>query len=176
MRRIVGADLGDLCRLYADALSGPPWNNPVSLEAALEIVDAHMSLPGFDGLIYRSENDVIGASWWDKPTIEDVYRERGEELAAVLAGALKGRLLVWERELLVAPSHQGRGHGTTIRSEFLRVLAQSERSTLVATRMREDNLPTIRVAQKLRFRRTGIRVPSNSNPGLYHEYWLCDVP
>jgi hypothetical protein len=42
--------------------------------------------------------------------------------------------------------------------------------TLILTRMRNDNLPILKIADRLGFQRTGIKIPSRQ-PGTFHEYW-----
>jgi len=83
-----------------------------------------------------------------------------------------GDLLIWERELIVHPTNQGQGVGSKLRAAFVEsVLNHCEKGVLIFTRMRDDNIPVIKIAEKFGFRRTGIRTLSSQKSGVFHEYW-----
>jgi GNAT superfamily N-acetyltransferase len=130
-----------------------------------------IQLPGFRGLVATEDDLIAGAIWWESISIERLRQERGEVLVGFVQGLMSVQNMIWEREVIVAPSYQGRGLGRALRQEFLQKVCFDFNPVLILTRMRDDNLPIVKIAQQIGFLRTGIKVPSSQVPGLNHEYW-----
>lgn len=179
IRTLNAGDWAAIGEILPAAFAGFPWYenlSPVEVTRRLESMQAKRRTAG---LVAEEAGVVLGTSLWDTPMILELESERGEALARFAAERMStgGRSpkLVWERELLVHPNYQGRSIGTALRMEFINRLAR-EGNFLVLTRMRDDNLPTIRIAEKMGFSRTGIRVESSQKAGVFHEYWYLKVP
>ncbi len=169
---VVGDDIviGGIIRR---AFAGFPWYEQLTEIEVRQRWQKIVSRRGFDCLVAAIGGKVVGFSCWDTPTIEELASERGPKLAKRFQDTvLSGYLLVWERELVVDPDFQRQGIGMKLRQEFLTKMDHEKLSVLVLTRMREDNLPTIKIAERLGFQRTGILIPSSQKPGVCHEYWL----
>ena len=180
---------GAIVASYQAAFSGFPWNSPVAMEEARKCFRNHKRKPGFEGLIATATNvtlfrpmgallpfrvsnqhDLLAAIWWDCPTEKQLATERGEELAKFVHD--KGMIpFVWEREVLVRPEYQGKKIGLALRRAFIETVRVRYGTCWVFTRMREDNIPIIRIAEKLGYKPIGIRVPANEALGIGHEYW-----
>ena len=76
---------------------------------------------------------------------------------------------------MVRPEYQGKKIGMALRRAFIETVRVRYGSCWVFTRMREDNIPVIRIAEKLGYKPTGIRIPAHTTPGIYHEYWFLWV-
>lgn len=170
IRDLIASDLIELKRIYKEAFAGFPWYESLT-EAEIE---HRFSYYPFDGLVATHNDLVVGAIWWDVLTIEQLKQARGEEMAK-FAQTFSYEYLMWEREVMVSPQHQGQGIGLAIRQEFLKRVRVRHKSVLILTRMRDDNLPIIKIAECCGFLRTGIKTPSSQVPGLNHEYWYKDV-
>ncbi len=78
---------------------------------------------------------------------------------------------MWERELIVDPIYQRQGIATALRERFLKKVLGMSVPVLILTRMREDNIPVLRIATKLGFSRTFILVQSSQRKDVFHEYY-----
>ena len=164
-------DIPVLKDMYRLAFAGFPWHEELSSEEIDSRFDKQQSMRGFSGLVGEKGSSIATAHWWDSPTIVDIANERGQELAMFAEKMLADhQSLFWERELLTHPDFQKQGFGTIIRTAFVDKLMRENTSFIVLTRMREDNLPTIKIAQKLGYQGTGIKTPCNISSYL-HEYW-----
>lgn len=165
--------------VYRDAFFGFPWQEDLSAGEVRHRLQVMQTKRGAEGIVAVENSRVLGVSLWDMPTIPELQLERGQALAEFAArkmATVTGLTTVaWERELLVDPKFQGRGVGTALRKAFISLLKR-EAGFLVLTRMRDDNLPTIRIAEKIRLARTGIRIESSQKAGVFHEYWFLEVP
>lgn len=159
--------------IYRDAFAGSPWFKTLSEDIVQAQWEKDSSRLGFMCLVGAWERGVVAALWWDTLSLSALQDERGGELVQLASSlAQSGDKIIWEREVMVAPAAQGRGIATQMRLEFLKCLKRQYPRALILTRMRDDNFGIVRVAQKLGFQRTGIRIPSNQQPGVMHEYWL----
>jgi len=176
---------------YRAAFSGFPWNSEVTIEEARKQLQSHKRKPGFEGLIATAnsvtqsrprglippfrvskEHDLLAAMWWDSPTQEQLAEERGAELAKLARNCVP---FVWGRELLVRPEYQGKKIGLALRRAFIETIRVRYGTCWVFTRMREDNIPVIRIAEKQGYKPTGIRVSAKEAPGIHHEYWCLAI-
>lgn len=174
------ARIDEVAEIYRLAFQGAPWLETLSIEEVLDRIKAHSLKPGFRALIKKSPTgNIVGSLWYDTPRLEDLRRERGEELASAvekLQTDLNISDLVFTRETIVHPSVQGGGIGSGLRQRFLEDLAYSYfEGVLVLTRMRDDNHPIIKIAENMNYIRTGVRVESTQASGTFHEYWYRHV-
>lgn len=186
-------------RVYKRAFAGFPWYEELSDGEMQRRWEDWRTKRGAWALIAEQDEEIVGALLWDGPTLNELRAERGETLTRFAQKLVWPRTvlaldelhfdhrerlirfsqerlrphtnLIWEREVIVDPRAQGHGIGTTLRRVFLYRMVSDNATVLVLTRMRDDNLPIIRIAEKLGFLRTDIRVPSSQIPGVFHEYW-----
>ena len=173
IRKLVEEDTLSVQVIYRLAFASFPWYEDLSNEEIEKRWKIQQAKPGFECLIADELNEIIGTIWLDKPTLDELCLERGEPIPQFAKQKIRmGDLLIWERELIVSPIHQGRGVGSQLRVAFFEsVLNRCEKGVLILTRMRDDNLPVIKIANKFGFQRTGIRTTSSQKSGVFHEYW-----
>lgn len=159
-----------LVEMYKEAFSGFPWYEELTQMEVERRITTHMAKRGFDGRIAANE-EPVGASWWDTPTLEELSIERGPATAS-FAREFNYDLLVWERELLVRPRYQGKGYSMALRQAFIHALPKSR--ILILTRMRDDNVGTLRTAFRLGFQATSIANPSRKE-GVSHKIYYLHV-
>ncbi len=157
-------------KIYQEAFTGFPWYENLSVKEISNRWQTCITKNGFQCIVIEVGGTVAGALWWDLPTLEQLKEERGDLLFSF--AQVRQVTIIWEREVMVSPSLQGRGIGTLLRKRFLEIIDSSFQNFLVLTRMRDDNLGIILIAQKAGFHRTGILIPSSQKPGIYHEYWF----
>jgi len=164
-----GDELG-IWTVFRLAFAGPPWFESYTLEQVRSLWAEHKVNPGFCCLVADDGGRIIGATWWDSPSFEQLSQERGKELVE-FAVQYKPRTLVWIRETVVDPACQGQDIGTSMKTEGLRLMNQLALPVLVLTRLRCDNHAIQAINAALGFNRTGLIVDSQSFPGIHHEYW-----
>lgn len=171
IRAMKPADEKFIRALYRAAFAGAPWFENMSEEEAVVRWNLHRGKNGFSCLVAEEAGELMGATWWDIPSIDALRAERGDALAefALRESATGGRI-IWIRETVVSPQFQCRGIARALKASSLEVIS-AEAKSLILTRMRDDNMSILRVAMRLGFKRTGICVPSKSNPNVQHEYW-----
>lgn len=176
VRKFEEKDALSVQAIYRLAFAGFPWYEDLSREEIEKRWKIQRAKSGFECLVADDEikGIIVGAIWWDKPTLDELCFERGEHIAQFAKQKIRmGDLLIWERELIVSPIHQGQGVGSQLRATFVEsVLNRCEKGVLIFTRMRDDNLPVIKIAEKFGFRKIGIRTPSSQKSGVFHEYWF----
>ncbi|MEK7477874.1 MAG: GNAT family N-acetyltransferase [Patescibacteria group bacterium] len=169
-------DIPGILGMYREAFSGYPWYEQLSEEIVRTRWEHNSSQPNFRCLVAENEiGQVVGAVWWNSLNESGLRKERGEQLEEFVASHFPGWSLVWEREVMVSTSHQGKGLGLLLRQEFQARLVREGQKILVLTRMRDDNGAIIHSGEKIGFQRTGIRLPSSQKPGVFHEYWYLPV-
>lgn len=172
VRSLQERDIPTLKRAYQMAFAGFPWYEDLPNEEVDNRFQKQLNARGFEGLVGEESGTIIAANWWDSPLVTDIEAERGKELADFATNLLTDQdcSLFWERELLTHPDFQKRGFGTIIRTAFIAKIREENNSFLILTRMREDNIPTIRIAEKLGYQPTGIKTPCTISDYL-HEFW-----
>lgn len=133
-----------------------------------------MRKPGFNCLVAEINKQVVGATWWDKIAINQLFVERGKDLVKFV-NKFSVHELIWLRETCVNPEFQSRGVATILKQEAIARLENADKPSLLLTRMREDNAVIISINTNLGFNRTGIKKPSSQALGIYHEYWYKEV-
>jgi len=161
--------------IIINAFAGFPWFETLSEEEARSRLNAQQIRPGSQIILARNnEGLIVATEWLDTPNLDQLEKERGTPLrqfAEDIMDPLGITNLIWERELLVDSTYQRQGIGTLLRSFVMQSLDELPGRALVLTRMRDDNLGTIKIAEKLGFKRTGITKPSSQTPNFNHEYW-----
>jgi len=163
--------------LYTRAFAGAPWFEDLSREEVNRRLESDVSKSGFRALLAESDNGhMIGAGWYYRPSIDEIRQRRGDKLAEFAEDKMRKTgvsNLIWEAELMVHPDFQRRGFGTEIRENFLmeRSFKEGEKGVLILTRMKDDNVGTLKIARRLEFEPTGVRVASSTFPGQFHQYW-----
>lgn len=168
--------LEDIVSVYQRAFAGYPWFENLSDDEVQKRLVNNSGKNGFQPFIAEGPNgEVAGALWYDTPTLEQLSAERGKELAEFASTVCQEnnlQHLIWEREVLVDPQFQKQGIATRLRTAFLSYLIEAfPDGALMLTRMRDDNIGIIKIAERVDYARTGIRVPSSQTPGIFHEYW-----
>ena len=169
----------NVATMYQHAFRGHPWYEDLSVDEVNGRIGSHMAKPGFRAYLDMSGENVVGAMWYDTPSLTELQIERGDELAG-LARDYKADnpngLIVWEREVIVDPNYAGRGIATGLRSNFINDLkCDIPGGALVLTRMRSNNNAIVKIAEKMGFARTGITMPCSLDPQYYHEYWALQI-
>jgi len=168
-------ELDALERIIVGAFAGFPWFETLSRAEAKSRVETQQIREGTQIIVARNENDkVVATSWLDSPTLEQLEIERGQQIRQFVEKIMKEQgvvRLLWERELLVDPEYQKQGIGTELRAFVMAEIDKLSEKTLILSRMRDDNVGTIKIAERLGFQRTGITKPSSQTPDFNHEYW-----
>lgn len=173
MRDLAYPDFEKLIVLYQDAFSGFPWFENLSEAAVRARLEKIFSFPGFRGIVLEKDGQIIGAELWDELSLERLGKERGSELADWAKNNL-WNVLLWERELMVAQEHQCNGYSKLLRGQFLVEVSKLYGESLVLTRLREDNIGTIKCALHYGYSKTGVWSPASQAP-LKHEYWYRKI-
>lgn len=163
-----------LVTAYRRAFAAYPWYENLSKEQVIERWQCYLAQKDSQGLVYFNDNadiDLGGAVWWDCPSQEVLLSQQGEILLDTYKKNFFPRKIIWERGIIVDPSFQNKGIASLIRSRFIFEIEQWEVNSVIFTRMRADNFGIMRIAEKLGFYRTGIKMPSSLNPSTFHEYW-----
>lgn len=178
IRKFRDDDSKDVQVIYRTAFGGQPWYETLSEEEIVRRWGTCRAKLGFDCLVAEEKGEIIGATWWDTPTIDELRQERGNILAAFAHDprsaprwACPPKTIVWIRETVVVPDAQRCGVARTLKTHVLNMLSYLPKPVLVLTRMRDDNVAIIRTNAHLGFLRTGIRVPSSQRRDIAHEYW-----
>ncbi len=170
IRNHAPSEAESICLIFQSAFSGPPWNERFSMAVLLKQWADHSQKPGFRCLVAENEGELIGATWWDTPTLAQLETERGKALAAMSAGMNPGTI-VWLRETCVDRSFHRRGVARRLKQESLRAISCYPKPVLLLTRMRDDNAGIVRINSSMGLKRTNITTPSKTFPGVVHEYW-----
>ena len=165
----------EVAKLLQTSFAGAPWFEDLSNNEAMKRVEGHAMKPGFEAYLVEDQGAIVAGLWYDTPSIDELAEERGDDLANFARTVCKDmdlEQIIWQRESVVHPDYQSQGLATLLRKKFIDDIEKNSRcSSLLLTRMRDDNLGIIRVAEKFEYARTGIRMPSSQNPDADHEYW-----
>lgn len=163
-----------IMRVYQKAFTGFPWFENLSNEEVKRRWNEHKTKQGFRCLVVEERNRIVGATWWDTPTLEELRLERGDKLADFVQKKAS-KFIVWIRETCVDPVFQGREIGKKLKYRALEEIRRSKLHWIILTRLRDDNSPITRLNSLLGFQRTGIRMLSSQKNNIFHEYWYLDV-
>lgn len=170
IREFLEKDVLSIQTIYREAFKGFPWFENLTDEEVQIRWQRQSTKKCFSCVVAEVDERLVGATWWDTISPEQLLVERGIRLADFV-GNFYGFDLVWLRETCVRPKYQGQGIAQALKLAVIGKLAILNKPILLLTRMREDNLPIISINRKLGFKRTGIKVPSSQIAGVYHEYW-----
>ncbi len=171
IRKHQSSDAYAIITLYRECFSGPPWNHPVSINEATKRWQEHSNMPGFNCFVATIKGEIVGSSWYNIISIDELEKERGKEIASFIDSIPTFNSYIWIRETIVALKHQGKAIATRLKQHVMDEIAQHHAPVILITRMRDDNTKIIRANEKLQFQRTDIKVKSSSLPGVEHEYW-----
>jgi hypothetical protein len=163
-----------LLDLYATAFAGFPWFEILAQSEIEKRIQSNANQSGFNFIDYEVEGKLAGAIWYDVPSLEQLAQDRGQDLAALARQIMAAEnlpTLVWEREVMVSPQQQKKGIATQLRNSMFASIQSQYGDSLILTRMRDDNVGIITVAQRVGFVRTGITRPSSQTPDFKHEFW-----
>lgn len=174
IRLILPEDGLAIRQTYQRAFAGFPWYEQLTEDVVWARWLEYCGKSGFCGLVAVDRNLVVGGIWGDRPTVTELEAERGMALARFAERYVDGgSALCWIRETIVEPSRQNEGIGLTLREAFVELVHNDSGSTLFLTRVHRDNVPIIRLNQRMGFLPTGITVQSRTWPGVQHEYWYA---
>ncbi len=164
-----------MAELVKLGFAGRPWYEDLSDEECLSRIEQSITRTGFEAFLVIENDQAVAGLWYDTPSHDELRNERGQELIDFIQNTntqYELSAIIWARESVVHPAHQGKGLASKLRQDFLKHIAMTnEGNTLVLTRMRDDNEPILSVAKKFGYERTGIRMPSSQEPDVSHEYW-----
>ena len=163
-----------IANLIQQSFSGFPWYETLSTEECLSRISKDFQRDGFFGYLLLVENNPVAANWVDRLSVKQVVEQRGLDLRNFVT-SLGLNHIWWGRDLVVHPDHQMKGFGTRVREHLLQNLKHSHSGDFIFTRMRQDNLGSIKICEKLGYTKTGILVPSSQSPGLFHEYYYLKL-
>ena len=168
-------DIKSILAVYQRSFREYPWFEDLTNDELKERWRVGRSKPGFECFIYEVSGTVAGVIWWDVITLERLLSERGNRLANFVKLNYSESILIWEREVMVHPSFQGRGVATKLREFLVERMRKNLNKTLILTRAREDNFGMIKISKKMSFQQTGIKKASSQKEGVFHEYWYLNV-
>lgn len=175
IRTYVPDDLGAVQMLYIDAFAGFPWFENLTHEEIEQRMASDLSKDTFTCLVGEVDEEIVATSWGICLDLDELALERGQDLCDAIAEHAYQRRLFWERELIVHPKVQGQGLGGKIRTRFLDHVAELFAPALLLTRMRDDNVGTLKIAMRLGFEPTGITRPAIEKPGAIHQFYMKKI-
>ena len=173
IRTLVLADKAVVQSVIKDAFGGFPWYMDHSDSELDDLWQSSTAEPCFSGLIaVNNDGDIAGVSWWHFPSLDSI---RGNRLARFVSDTREDRTLVWEDAILVRQKYQNQGIGAMLRKAFIEEVSKSSNRTMILSRMRSDNVPTLLLAQRIGFRPTGARSKEGNQSPLFQEFWYLLV-
>lgn len=160
----------DLSCLIKDAFLSPPWHEILSEEECQKRAASILTKRNVQCCIAEVDGNVAGVILTDTLTLEELHQERGAALVE-WASQRKWETIGWGRETLLFRKYQSLGIGTVLREEMMNHLTQSKVYSGLLTRMRDDNVQVIKIAEKFGYLRTGVRVKSSFGENIWHEFW-----
>lgn len=136
----------------------------------------------FEGywLVDQQNGILTSASWFEFISGPRLEMERGPQLSHFSDNIIDTEdisEMVWYTETFTHPDYWHRGFAKLLMEQNfidLQNRAKTVGKILVLVRMRDDNKNILAISQGLGFIKTGIRLPSSTdptNPAKYHEYW-----
>lgn len=163
-----------VANLIQKSFSGFPWYEVLSKEECFNRIKKDFQRKEFFGFLLFVEKNPVAANWVDQISINQIMEQRGEKLAS-FAQNLGLSSIWWGRDLVVHPDYQRKGFGTQIRNHVLQNLKLTNSGEYIFTRMRHDNLGSIKICERLGYAKTEILVPSSQIVGLFHEYYYLKL-
>lgn len=157
--------------LIQKAFSGFPWYEILTKNECLNRILKDFKRNNFFGYILFVDNKPVAANWIDQLSIEQIKVERGENLANFVS-SFGIDYILWERDILVDPYYQNKGYGTKIKKQLFGYLKHKYSGQYIFARLRQDNIGSIKICEKMGYKKTGILVPSSQIKGLFHEYYF----
>lgn len=172
VRRFSLEDVVFILDIYKRAFAGYPWHEDLTEEVLDERWINNSSQHGFECFVSEIEGTIVGSIWWDILDSKRLVEERGTGLYNFVQLNFPQKTIIWEREVIVDPFFQGRGVATVLRNFFVKEMRERINDVAILTRMRDDNFGIIKIAEKMGFKRTGIKIPCSLKAGMLHEYWF----
>lgn len=172
IRDLILTDKPAIQTLIKDSFSGFPWYMDYSQTELDDLWQSDSSAPGFSGIVAVNDNVIIGASWWHFPSLDKIS---GNSLISFVQETRSDRTLVWEDAILVSREYQKQGVGMLLRRAFIEKIRELSNRAMVLSRMRSDNVPSLLLAERLGFKKTGARSKERNSPVLFQEYWYLLV-
>jgi RimJ/RimL family protein N-acetyltransferase len=169
------SDVRAILETYQRAFAGYPWFEDLSDEEILRRWTRDSSQPNFCCFVAEYDGLAVGTLYGNEMNISSLQYERGEKLENFVAMNYGEYKIFWEREVIVNPSHQGKGIAASLRRSLLDFLRQKLEKTIILTRMRSDNFAIMKVASKVGYEMIEITLPSSQKEGVFHRYWYCLV-
>lgn len=163
-----------VANLIQKAFDGFPWYEVLTKNECLNRILKDFMRNNFFGYILFVDNKPVAANWVDQPSIEQIRVERGEDLANFILN-LGIDSILWERDILVDPYYQKKGYGTQIKKQLFGYLKHKYSGRYIFARLRQDNIGSIKICEKMGYKKTDILVPSSQIKGLFHEYFYLKL-
>ena len=168
-------DYKEVHRVYKAAFAGFPWHEDLSNEEVDRRLSSQFAMPGLSGFVLIEDDAIVGVHWHSILSLDSLVSERGPALVDWVTENVSGQpLIIWERELIVHPDYQRRGNSHWLRAAFLSQLHQASTDQIVLTRLRDDNIGSIKSAERIGMIDTGVTKPA-SEEGRTHHYWALRV-
>lgn len=169
-------DFPQLVELYKDTFKDAPWHLELTTEYVQDRLRSHFSQESCNIIVFVHEGKIVGATWYDQPTLEDLAQMRGDEIARYVQENLDAKGIkdyVWMRETIVHPQMQRQGIGRKLREEVLSHIENSyPAGVFVLTRHREDNAGILKLSHENGYSRTGVRQLQKLNGVMVeNEFW-----
>lgn len=171
IRLFESKDLNQILDIYQEAFAGYPWFEQLSNEEVIKRWEANSAQPNFVCLVGEQDGQITSAVWCNDTDLDTLEQERGKDLRRFVEQYFPGVTLIWGRESMTKASFQGQGWASALKETLIDQIKLRPEACLILTRMRDDNLGIIRIAEKFDYQRTGIKIPSSQKPSVYHEYW-----
>lgn len=160
--------------LIQRAFSSFPWYEILTKNECLNRILKDFTRNNFFGYILFIDNKPVAANWVDQLSVEQIRVERGRDLAIFILN-LGIDFVLWERDILVDPYYQNKGYGTQIKKKLFGYLKNQYKGRYIFARLRQDNIGSIKICEKMGYKQTGVLVPSSQIKGLFHEYYYLKL-
>ncbi len=160
----------NLTSLIKDAFLSPPWCEDLSEEECQKRATNILNKRAIQCFSAEIAGRVVGVILTDTVALEDLRQERGVDLYN-WALKMQWENIGWGRESLILREYQSMGIGSILREKVMDHIAQTRIYSGLLTRMRDDNIRVIKIAEKFGYIRTGVRVKSSLGENIWHEFW-----
>lgn len=166
----------EIYKIYSQAFAGYPWFEDLSIETVKERVQEHIEKTGFELVTIEDDGELVGTTWLYEDTDAGVKsKKNGEDLLRAICELREASgvySIVYICETIVSPDNQGKGIASKLKEKSLDLLSLKYPEGVIAyTRMRNDNHGIVKINTRAGLVRSGVTVPSSSNPDVLHEYW-----